>query len=369
MAFTGQNRYTSKRSIQESGQDPGSEEDVPMTLKDIAKEAGVSISTVSRVIHKSCQNAAGKEVQNRIWEIVRANGYTPNKNAQNLRCGNRESVKPHTGSIACLFSRTADMVNDSFFSPLARSIEQEAFRQNYIVKYSFTAMDIDTPAVYRLVSENQVDGIAILGRCDKDLLAFLKQYVKCVVYTGLNGLDGKCDQIVCNGTEIAVSAVNHLAGLGHRRIAYVGETHHEDRYAGYCRGLKSNNILLRNHLVIDSPISSEGGYAGMKKLLSETKDFTAVFCPNDVTAIGAMKAISEAGLQIPDDISVISIDDIDMAQYFSPMLTTYHIPIEEMGRMTAKILIDRIREGHNLPMTVNLPYYLAKQETCAKPRC
>lgn len=90
-----------------------------------------------------------------------------------------------------------------------------------------------------------------------------------------------------------------------------------------------------------------------------------MFCCNDNTAIGAMRAIKEAGLSIPDDLSVISIDDIDTAQYLSPMLTTIHIPVEEMGQMTAKILIDRIEEGHKLPIKINLPFYLANRESCA----
>lgn len=83
---------------------------------------------------------------------------------------------------------------------------------------------------------------------------------------------------------------------------------------------------------------------------------------NDITAIGAIRAIHECGYRIPDDISVISMDDIEIAQYVSPMLTTMHIPIEEMGKMTAKILIDRIRNGHTLPLKMSLPYYMAKRK-------
>ncbi len=85
---------------------------------------------------------------------------------------------------------------------------------------------------------------------------------------------------------------------------------------------------------------------------------------NDITAIGAIRAIHECGYQVPRDISLISMDDIEIAQYVSPMLTTMHIPIEEMGKMTAKILIDRIQNGHSLPLHISLPYYLVKRESC-----
>ncbi len=93
---------------------------------------------------------------------------------------------------------------------------------------------------------------------------------------------------------------------------------------------------------------------------------TAIFCSNDITAIGAMHAFQESGFHIPGDISVISIDDIDTAQYLTPMLSTIHIPTQEMGQMAAKILIDRIEGGHRLPIKMNLPFYLASRESCAR---
>ena len=101
--------------------------------------------------------------------------------------------------------------------------------------------------------------------------------------------------------------------------------------------------------------SSEAGYQGAKRILERSSDVTALFCMNDITAIGAIRAIHECGYRIPDDISIISMDDIEIAQYVSPMLTTMHIPIEEMGKMTAKILIDRIRNGHTLPQNIDFP--------------
>lgn len=101
--------------------------------------------------------------------------------------------------------------------------------------------------------------------------------------------------------------------------------------------------------------------------MNAKSDITAIFCANDNTAIGAIKALRERGYRIPEDISIIGVDDIETAQYLSPMLTTVHIPTEEMGRTAAKILIDRISGGHKLPMKIVLPFYIAKRDTCAKP--
>lgn len=335
-----------------------------MTLKEIAKEAGVSISTVSRVINKNSASAASKEVQDRIWDIVRKTGYTPNTTARDLKRGSTGTSEPLSRSIACIFARTSDSVTDSFFSNLARSIEKEAFKHNYILKYSFTAIDLHHPNTFRLITDNHVDGAVILGRCDKQTLSFLKQYFNYVAYTGLNNLEAKYDQIICEGHQAALTAMNHLISLGHKKIAYIGETVCEDRYTGYCSALTCAKLPFRKEYIANVPLSSEGGYEGAKKLLAQKSDITALFCSNDITAIGAIKAVKESGLQIPKDISIISIDDIDTAQYLSPMLTTIHIPVEEMGQMTAKILIDRIEGGHRLPIKLSLPYYIANRESC-----
>lgn len=338
-----------------------------MTLKEIAREAGVSISTVSRVVNKNTPGAASKEVQDKIWEIVRRTGYTPNPTARNLKLG-EEGTEAPSRSIACLFARTTDSATDLFFSSLARSIEQEAFQHNYVLKYSFSSFDVNHPSTFRLITDNHVDGVVILGRCDKPLLKLLKQYFNYVAYTGLNNLEAKYDQIICDGSQTAAAAVKHLVDLGHRKIAYIGETQQENRYTGYCNALESHRIGLKKEYVANVTLSSEGGYQGVKKLLTAGCDATAFFCCNDITAIGAMRALQESGRSIPKDASVISIDDIDTAQYLTPMLTTVHIPVEEMGQMTAKILIDRIEGGHRLPIKMELPFYIAVRDSCAPPR-
>lgn len=333
-----------------------------MTLKEIAKEAGVSISTVSRIINGNSPNAASKAMQDKIWSIARAGGYIPNTSAQALRQKNSGSQKHH--SIACIYARSQDAQNDAFFSALTRSMEQEALKEGFIVKYSFSAYDIHNPATYSQIVNNEVDGVAILGRCNKETLKFMKEHFRKVIYTGLNPLDANYDQVICDGNAVASDAVKHLISLGHQKIGYIGETKNEIRYLAYCNTLKEHRIAFDKEIVTNVPISSEGGYQGAKQILERSSDVTAFFCMNDITAIGAIRAITEAGYQIPSDIAVISMDDIDIAQYVSPMLTTMHIPIEEMGKMTAKILIDRINNGHTLPLKMSLPYYLATRESC-----
>ncbi|MDO5135236.1 MAG: LacI family DNA-binding transcriptional regulator [Eubacteriales bacterium] len=338
-----------------------------MTLKEIAAEAGVSISTVSRVLNHTGTKAASQEVRDRIWEIVRRTGYTPNSAAQSLKKG-QQGVPQSTHSLACLFARTPDAPNDPFFSSLAKSVEMEAYKNNYILKSSFTSIDITKPENCRLILETNVNGVVMLGRCDKATLKFMKQHFHYVAYTGLNGIDANYDQILCDGYDASVYAMEHLIGLGHRHIGYVGEISKENRYRGYRDSLEAHGLPCGSAYVAAVNFSSSGGYQGAQKLLQQQPKITAIFCGNDITAIGALRAVKDFGLKIPKDISVISIDDIDTAQYLSPMLTTIHVPVEEMGKTAAKTLIDRINGGHTLPMKIVLPFHLANRESCGSPR-
>lgn len=336
-----------------------------MTLKDIAKEAGVSISTVSRVINQNNTKAASQDVHDRIWEIVRRTGYTPNSSARSLQKGSLEDTgKQTTHSLACIYARTQDTILEPFWNQLTRSIEKEAFRKNYILKYSFTALDLSNPSTFRTISDNSVDGVAVLGRFDKQLLNFLKQNYRHVVYTGLNNVEEKYDQVICDGCQASITAMEYLIQLGHTNIGYIGEKKNEDRYIGYCYALNQHKLPLKPAFVADVKLSSENGYQGTMKLLKQTKDVTAIFCANDLTAIGALRALRDLKIHVPKNISVISIDDIDTAQYLSPMLTTIHIPLDELGQMAAKTLIDRIEGGHSLPLKICLPFYIAKRESC-----
>ncbi len=338
-----------------------------MTLKDIAKLAGVSTSTVSRVINSNNVKAASKEVQDNIWRIVRETNYTPNSAARNLKLQiHTEYKQAPMKTIGCIFARADSTPDDPFFSRIARAIEQEAYRQGYLMKYSFSAYDINDANIFHMITDNPVNGIAVLGRYDKPLLNFIKKQYKHVVYVGLNKIDTDFDQVISDGYLASVAAINYLHGLGHTSIGYVGEKHKELRYQGYLDAMNGLKLPILRENIINTPLSSEGGYNGMKEFLKKKPQVTALFCANDLTAIGTMKAIKEHGLRIPADLSIISIDDIDTAQYVSPMLTTIHIPMEELGKMTAKILIDRVENGKSIPVKVELPFQIITRESCCK---
>ena len=337
-----------------------------MTLKGIASLAGVSPSTVSRVINYPDSKAASREVEDKIWQIVRETGYIPDVSARSLKLHNA-SVRSQNApkAIGCLLARTH--TTDPFFSKIARGLEREALRNGYTVKYIFSYQDIQNPEIQQSVLQTKVGGVALLGRPDSKMRSFLKENFKKIIYAGLNNIDSEFDQIICNAYLASKTAVSYLAELGHTRIAYLGERKNEIRYRGYLDAISQLALPLNREYIIDTPLSTQGGYQAAMRLLSSENNITALFCANDLTAIGAMKAARETGKRIPDDLSIIGIDDIETCQYTKPMLTTIHIPMEDLGTMTAKILIDRIETGKRIPMKVELPFCLIRRDSCAPP--
>lgn len=336
-----------------------------MKLKDIAKAAGVSTSTVSRVLNDKDTKAASKEVKNRIWEIVRETGFVPNENAQNLRRSGLSPKRDTDGKhyYAMIHSRSQDN-KDMFFSELASSIEREAYKKDYILKCSFYAEDLGGKDFTSILKASKIKGLVVLGRFDQEWLKTIAEAQKNVVYVGLNPTGSKHDAIFCDGYKASLKAMETLLELGHRKIVYIGELNKESRYRGYCDALKAAGIPCDRNLIVNAKQGLDGGYYGAKEQLERNVAFTAMFCANDATAIGTVKAMQESGYRIPEDVSVISIDDIELARYTIPMLTTVHVPIDELGKQAAKTLIDRIENGHTLPVKIEFPFSLCLRDSC-----
>jgi DNA-binding LacI/PurR family transcriptional regulator len=182
-------------------------------------------------------------------------------------------------------------------------------------------------------------------------------------------MDSDIDQVISDGYAAAEAAIRYLYSLGHRRIGYIGETDEEVRYDSYRDTLRDLGLTYDASLVCSCPLEKKGGFEGASRMLANAKKKpTAVFCANDITAIAVIQCFMQAGLKVPEDISVMGIDNIDVAQYMNPMLTTVEVPKMELGKNAVRLLIDRIENGKTIPMTIKLPYRLIVRESVAPPR-
>lgn len=325
-----------------------------MSLKKIAEIVGVSPSTVSRVLNNTVSSCASPELKQKIWETAHELNYVPNHNAKNLQKGLDNPTKSYRISI--ILARFGSLDNDPFFRELFQSVEESLF-SNSCLLHSITGIENTD-----FSSLQNIDGIIIFGRCSRDFLNNLKKYTRNIVAIDRNPTDYAIDEIICSGKTAAKKAMEHLISLGHTNIGYIGDCSFESRYIGYCETLIANNIPLNYSHVCPTDQTFESGCTAMLNLMS--KEVSAVFCANDITAVGALKTLHEQPDKKKRKISIIAIDNISLSLTTSPLLTTVNIPKEDMGHMAVNVLLDRIRRRHSEFLRVEFPCRIIERDSC-----
>lgn len=331
------------------------------TIKDVAKLAGVSPSTVSRVLSGEGPSAASEKTKEKIWEAVRVTGYSVNESARKLR-KKENGTKESEQAVDFILARELDYFLDPFLSSLRRVIEENLFKRGYRVRSQLGLPDIKT----QLSAVRKEKGSAvILGRIDMQSLKVLKNTYQNLIYAGLQDLELGIDSVICSGYDAVATAMDYLVSMGHSKICYIGETKSEQRYNAYLDKVREHGIANSKDLIIDVLFTPSDSYYGLKKALDHGLNCTAIICANDVSAVGVLKALKEARIAVPEEISIIGINDVENIRYLEPMLTTMSIPAEEMGGHVAKLLIDRIEKSHNAPVKLYIPSSLVKRDSCA----
>ncbi|MGN0483143.1 MAG: LacI family DNA-binding transcriptional regulator [Lachnospiraceae bacterium] len=345
-----------------------------MSIKEIAKKAGVSTATVSRVLNNSEYKCSSQELRERIWKIAREMNYMPNEAARNLKKG-IVSMEQKIWYVDILLTRTDSMHNDPFFSELLHIMESEIHKHSCILLKVFHQPIFSNDKKCRLENIDKIleemeekqnqksDGLIIIGKCNEIVLKKLAGRYRGIVSVNRNSTNYLVDEILCDGKKIASMAVEYLIQLGHRRIGYAGGCHNESRYKGYQDTLFQHNIDLDINYIIETEHTEVDGYRVMEWLIQQTDPPTAIYCANDMIAIGMLKCLSRYKNRYYSP-SIISSDDIDEAQYIKPMLTTVQLPKEEMGKFAINLLLDRLNGGHKAIVRMELEGKLMVRESC-----
>ena len=334
------------------------------TLKDVAKMAGVSVSTVSRIINGKGEKCAGAAVHKRVWEAVRASGYVPNQEAKRLKEGGGAQREPIT--VSCLFARAEDYREDSFFNALAACVEEEVLRQGCRLGPRYSHKDAQRLGGSEEFAAGRRDGLVVLGKSGPNSEGLIGRFKKRVVHITLNQMEIRRDHIVCDGWHAAEMALQYLYEAGHRVIGYVGETEKEIRYRGYRAFML--DMGLHPGPIFPAAMTPAGGQRAVERILAAHTLPTALFCANDATAQGVLRGLAEAGVPVPGRISVISIDNIPEAEQTKPLLTTVKVPFRDLGSFAVKTLLDRIDHGHTVPLNIFMPCELVVRQSVAAPR-
>ena len=344
-----------------------------MSLKEIAEEVGVSISTVSRILNHPEYNKNDEGLRERVFKAARKLNYIPNEAARNLKC-NSDKDKNHA-NIMIIVTRVDSMEVDPFYRELIREIEREVHNsRNVLTKIIYkselsdekkcTNLDIHKEINVLFKDSGKIDGIVVIGRCVERAVDELLRHSENIVAVSRNPLNYKIDEVVCDGKKIARDAIDYLISLGHRNIAYVGDCHKEARFKGYQETLFRYNISYEPDYIIKCKISEEDGIQAIKELIELENPPTAIYCANDIIAIGMLKYLS-MGHNRYYRPSIISSDDIEEAQYTSPMLTTVHLPKREMAKFAYYLLTDRMKKGHSAVTRIESEGTLIRRESCS----
>ena len=311
----------------------------PVSLKELAEHLSLSPATVSLVINRSpVADSIPQDTKDRIFAAVKKYKYRPNFFARSLRA--RRSF-----TIGVIVPEVSDGYSASVMSGVEDHLLQEGYFY-FVVSHRHRADLIDEYP--RLFVERAVDGLIAV---DTPWQLALK--VPVVTVSGHNQVKGVTN-IVLDHVRAAEIAIKHLAELGHRQIAFIkGQEFSSDtevRWANIEKAARQFRIPVNAKLVVqlegDSP-SPELGYYATRKLLASRQPFTALFAFNDISAMGAIRALREAKRQVPKEVSVVGFDDIQSAAYQNPPLTTVRQPLREMGRIAAETLLQRIRNSES----------------------
>jgi LacI family transcriptional regulator len=330
-----------------------------VTIKDVARQSGVSAMTVSRVINGSAR--VSPETRSRVEQAIGELGYVPSRLARGL-------IRQKTGTLALIIPDVAN----PFFTLIVRGAEDVARRAGYRIILCDTRADLTLERdVIEEMLAHRVEGIAIAPVSDRSrphLDRMAKFGVKFVLIDRtVAGVDS--DVVLGDNVGGARRLVEHLLGLGHRRIAFIVESDDvstaRDRHQGYVDALEEAGIEPDPSLLSRATVDPEGGFQAMRRLLEHDEPPTAVFTVNNLVALGAIEAVRSKGLEVPDDVALVCFDDIEYASRLYPFLTVMAQPAETLGTIGTQLLLDRI-EGRatDTPRTVVLPAEFIVRRSC-----
>lgn len=336
------------------------------TIKDIAEKAKVSIATVSRVLNYDSGISVTDETRKRIFEIAQELNY------KTLRQRNGQVAKErYRIGLVNWYSDHEEML-DPYYLAIRLGIERECFqRQIDLVKLYMPgdASGKDWANIERL------DGMIALGRFEKDDLARFPDNFDNIIFVDSSPDDNRYDSVVIDLRKSVSDAIDYLIELGHTKIGYIGGHNmvnnkrvQDERELVFMERLKVHGLLNTEFIFTGDNLYSEDGYQLMKKALKSSDLPTAFFVENDSMAVGALRALHEEKLLVPQDISIIGYNDIAISTYLQPPLTTVKVHMEYMGETAVELLADRMTTKREIAKKIVLPTYLQERESCGKPK-
>ena len=336
-------------------------------IKDVSKEAGVSVSTVSYVLNQTPTETISPETTQRVLDAVKRLNYVPNLNARSL--SSRRS-----NLIGVLIPQTEPgkefMFSNPFYGELLSAIEYTARQHGYHLLLSGTQEDQS----YLGIARNRgLDGIILIGTYPGENLNELKQIDVPIVLVDSYVKDDDFHTIGIEDREGAKLATRYLIEKGHRNIAFISGSIRENgvnmkRWQGYCEALQEAGLPLDEQACYSGAVDYEYGVAAAKEYVARGKRQSAAFVTADVLSMGVLSGLAERGMSVPRDLSIVSFDDVYLARMACPALTTIHQDIDEKGRLAVELVLNAAKSKEHIHTERILPLRLVERESVAEWR-
>jgi LacI family transcriptional regulator len=334
------------------------------TIRDVARKAGLSLSTVSLVINN--RGNVSPETRAGVQKVIRELSYHPTRSARGL-------ASKTSGNIGFILSEEHFSQAEPFYTRIFLGTEFEARDHNFYILLTTVGDQFD-PDTYvpRFLLERNVDGIIVAGKVNEKLISYIDSLGLPIVLVDYEMKRAQHSAVLIDNWRGATLAVEHLLALGHRKIAFIGgDIRHPsltDRFEAYQNTLRQAGVVLEGSYEItdEEETSVEGGAGAAERLFASGARPTAIFAANDAMAIGCMRYLKSRGVGIPGDVAVVGFDDIEMSSHIEPHLTTVRVLKEEMGKIAVQRVVDSINAKTRIVVTTHVPVELIVRESTVK---
>lgn len=335
------------------------------TIKDIAERAGVSIATVSRVLNYDQSMSVGDETKKRIFEIAEELNYKTIKERVN-----KQKSQLMKFGLVHWYSEQQEIA-DPYYMAIRLGVEQQCFHQNIELVKLFKQGDS-----YQSDRLDGLDGIIAVGKFSETDITVFNNACKNVVFVDSSPDVHKFDSVVIDFQTSMIEVLDYLTSLGHKQIGYIGgvESVEEGKVIKDIRELTFYEYLqskgiYHSEFIFTGKFTTEDGYRLMKQSISNGNKPSAYFIASDSMAIGALRALHESGISVPNDISIVGFNDIATSKFLQPSLTTVKVYTEFMGETAVDLLVERIETNRKISKKIVLPAKLLPRESSQEVQC
>lgn len=338
------------------------------TIRDIAREAKVSIGIVSRILNQDTSLTVKEDTRTRVLDVIQRLDYQPRQRISSKRTGETVAMK---NIVLLLTIPQEEEFNDPYYTAIREGIEKQALELGLniskVIKANLGRIEI---------SPMELDGLIVVGNVDYNDLKGIFPKLDAIVFVDRTPQKSNFDVVISDLGKAMENVLQYLFGLGHEQVGYIGGREcfckinsadqpmecEEARLMTYKKVMAEKKCNNPEHIFIGD-WTSAGGYEVMKKALERGNLPSAFIVGNDLMSIGVLRALYEGNIRVPQDVAIVSFDDTPAAAYLHPPLTTVKLYTEEMGRRAVLLLVERM-QGRNLPVQAKVPSKLIVRESC-----